>query len=220
MTNKKLHIILDPGHGYNGIGTSGKYSPVLDGSEFDLNHPYVYERRYREGNSNREIVKRLTQKLQNLGYIVHNTNLEEANMSLSTRVNRANKWCKEYGTQNCLFISVHSNAAGSGGWYNATGISVYVAGNASTKSKYLAQSFYDIAVENGYKGNRSTPKNHYWVANFYVIKNTVCPCMLTENLFYDNKDDLHRIMSEEGTNDIVDFHVKAIEKYYYKYFEL
>lgn len=217
---KRLHIILDPGHGLNGLGTSGKCSPKLDPKEWDLKHPFVYDGRYREGNSNREIVKRLTEKLEKLGYTVHNSNPENFNMSLTERVRRTNKLCKEYGSKNCLFISVHSNAAPSsnGGWTSATGTSVHIASKCSENSKWAAQVFYVNAVDAGLKGNRSRPQRGYWVNDFYVVRKTDCPAFLSENLFYNNKEDLRRLFDDNVIDTIVDVHVKTIEQYYNKYF--
>lgn len=212
---KKIHIILDPGHGYNGLNTSGKCSPILDPNEFKLQHPFVYEKRYREGNSNRDIVRKLTIKLKELGYDVHNVNPEDDNKTLKTRVARANEICKKYGSKNCLFISVHSNAAPSknSGWTSATGFSVYVAKQCSENSRQVARDIYKIACSRGFKGNRSTPPKGFWEENFYVIKNTLCPAILTENLFYNNKEDLHKLMDMSVISQIVDYHVDAIENY-------
>lgn len=212
---KDLHIILDPGHGLNGLGTSGKCSPVLDSKEWSLQHPYVYEKRYREGNSNRDIVRKLTVKLEALGYTVHNTNPEDREMGLPVRVMRANKVCSKYGAKNCLFISVHSNAAPAkdGGWTTATGFSVYVAKQCSENSRRCAQYIYDLACKRGFKGNRSKPSKGYWEANFYVIKNTACPAILTENLFYNNKEDLHRLMDVNEIEKIVQYHLDTITYY-------
>lgn len=210
-----IHIILDNGHGYNGIGTSGKCSPILNADEFDLNHPYVYLGRYREGNSNREIVRRLSEKIKSTLHDVevHIICPEDANITLGERVRRINKICDKFGVKNCLMISVHSNAAGGSTWANATGMTVHIARNASMRSKDLAHQIYDAAEATGYRGNRSVPRERYWVNDFYIIRNTKCPCVLTENLFYTNKEDLKRLMSERGTNDIVNYHLAGIAKY-------
>lgn len=210
----RKHIILDPGHGKNGLNTSGKCSPILDANEWDLSHPYVYQKRYREGNSNRDIVWLLTIELNKLGYTVHNTNPEDREMGLATRVKRANEICKKYGTDNCLFISVHSNAAPTSNgnqWSTATGFSVYVAKQCSETSRRMASKCYELACAAGYKGNRARPAKGYWEANFYVIKNTLCPAILTENLFYNTKSDLHLLMDDKVIRDIVKYHVDTIQ---------
>ena len=52
-----------------------------------------------------------------------------------------------------------------------------------------------------------------WESNFYIIKNTKCPAVLTENFFYDNVDDVKYILSDEGKEKIVNTHVDALIKY-------
>jgi N-acetylmuramoyl-L-alanine amidase len=51
-----------------------------------------------------------------------------------------------------------------------------------------------------------------WESNFTVLKKTVCPAILTENLFMTNKDDVRFLMSKEGFDAIVNLHLKAIKK--------
>lgn len=66
----------------------------------------------------------------------------------------------------------------------------------------------------GLRGNRSIPKEHYWQANFYVVKNTACPAVLTENLFQDNHDDVDFLASPEGKAKIVELHRTCIAKHF------
>lgn len=53
-----------------------------------------------------------------------------------------------------------------------------------------------------------------WEENFYVLKNTVMPAVLTENLFYDNLEDCEIMKSEEGLNALAKIHVEAIKEAY------
>jgi N-acetylmuramoyl-L-alanine amidase len=98
-------------------------------------------------------------------------------------------------------------------WRTARGFAVYVARQCSEASRQLAKSLCDTAIAMGLRGNRSIPKEHYWQANFYVIKNTRCPTVLTENLFQDNHEDLEFLMSAEGKAKIVELHLKCIKAY-------
>lgn len=50
-------------------------------------------------------------------------------------------------------------------------------------------------------------------AKFAVLSGTVCPAVLTENLFMDTKDDFMFLCSEKGRTIIADIHVRAILKY-------
>ena len=197
----KLHIILDPGHANYDIQV-GKHSPVLT-SEQGYDAETCYGGKFREGMFNRCIVQKLTAMLMKLGYEVHNTSPESTNVSLQTRVRRANEICRKYGTSNCLFLSIHANAAGNGSeWKNARGVSVHTCYGCSKKSEALARHILDRAVADGYRGNRS---NGFCKNNFYVVKHTLCPAVLVENLFYDNKEDLKILMSEEGRTAIAQY---------------
>ena len=209
MSKKNLQIILDNGHG---VDTKGKCSPKLSGEEFDLTHPFVKDGRFREYLFNRAVVNKLADLLASLNFKVTIIVSGSKDVPLRERVNRINSICKRHGAKNCMFISVHSNAA-CNEWSSARGTSVHIASNASMKSKALAKHIYNAATTLGFAGNRSVPKERYWVDNFYIIKNTACPCVLTENLFYTNKDDLKTLMSEDGIKKIVDYHIAGIVNY-------
>jgi len=47
-------------------------------------------------------------------------------------------------------------------------------------------------------------------SDFYILRHTSCPAILTENLFMDNQDDYNFLLSEEGRQAIVDLHVDGI----------
>lgn len=191
-----MKILIDNGHSKR---TAGKCSP---------------DRSFFEWRFNREIAIPLVERLKELGYDAERIVTEDDyDVTLTERCNRVNKWCKKLGTKNVIFISIHANAAGHGDWKNARGFSVYVAKQCSDASKKLAQSLYAEADKRGFRGNRSVPKERYWQANFTVIAKTLCPAVLTENLFYDNKEDLAILKSEEGKKKIVDLHVEGIVNY-------
>lgn len=200
-----MHIILDCGHGMNDT-TKGKYSPMLDSSEFNLRDLTVYQNRFREGNFNRLIGQRLERMLKDAGFEVHIVNDSYKDNSLKDRVNKANQIATKYGKDNCIYISIHSNAAGNGiNWNNATGVSVHCCRKSSEKSKRLAQLIYKHVLDKGYNGNRSIPKDHIWYNDFFVLKNTTMPAVLVENLFYDNKSDLKKLMSDEHRDVILSY---------------
>ena len=50
-------------------------------------------------------------------------------------------------------------------------------------------------------------------SNFYVLKNTNCPAVLTENFFMDSKKDLEYLNSDLGFYQIVKTHVDGIMNY-------
>ena len=204
----KYVILLDNGHAKS---TAGKRSPKLsDGSQF-----FEYE-------FNRDVVNRIAKKLDVLGIKYHILVPElEQDIPLTTRANRANEYCKKYGTNNCLFISVHSNAYGNGKtWTDAGKWSVWTTVGV-TKSDAVAKTFYETAEEmlkpygfacrNGaVQGNGNSGPDYE--SNFTVLYKTWCPAVLTENLFYTNKKECEWLMTNEGRQVIADIHVEAIKR--------
>ena len=195
---KKLVVILDNGHGES---TKGKCSP---------------DKRLLEWEWTREIACRLHNLLIDNGIEAHLLVPEDKDISLSERVKREKKITKEAkktGKETCL-ISIHINAAGGDGkWKTATGWSVWIAQEASEKSKKLAQLLYEQAEVFSLQGNRCVPSTKYWTANFSITTNSSCPAVLTENLFQDNKEEVDFLLSEEGKQIIIDLHYNAIKKY-------
>lgn len=189
-------ILVDNGHGQE---TPGKCSP---------------DKSLLEWKYTREIAKRVVDKLIELGYDAEQVVTEDKDISLRERCKRINAYCFKLGSQNCLSISIHCNAAGTDGkWHNASGWQVYISQNASNNSKKLAQLLYTQAEKYGLKGNRSVPKEKYWVQSLAMCRDTKCPSVLTENMFQDNKEDVKLLLSEEGKQKIVDIHVNGIINY-------
>lgn len=189
-------ILIDNGHGYN---TPGKCSP--DG-------------KFKEWKKNRELARDIVMELKDDGYDARLIVTEENDISLSERVQRVNYICRKEGTSNVILVSIHSNAAGADGkWHSARGFSAHVSLNASDKSKRLAKFLWQRAIEYGLKGNRNVPKEMFIAQNLYILRHTVCPAVLTENLFYDNQEDLDMLQSQQGHDKIVLAHLRAIRDY-------
>lgn len=204
-------IILDYGHGKN---CPGKCSP---------------DKTFYEWLFNRECGKEIAKRLRSLGYTVIETwtddheplsdpnkvcTKKELDAALNWRARRVNQICAQYGTRNCVSVSIHSNAAGGDGkWHNATGFCVMVGRKASENSKRLARLIYDEADKRGLRGNRSVPPQHYWVQGLAMCDNTKCPAVLVEALFYDNRDDLATLKSAEGREKIITSVVNGITQY-------
>ena len=195
---KNLVVIIDNGHGKN---TPGKCAP--DKSLF-------------EWQWTREIASMLCMRLYGINTIQTVILVpEEHDVSLKERVRRVNTIVHDakIAGKEVLLISIHINAAGHGTWKTANGWSVWVANNASDKSKQFAHIAYNEALSLGLKGNRVVPKEQYWSSNFYILKNTLCPAVLTENMFMDNQEDVEFLKSEKGKQTIVQLHYNAILKY-------
>lgn len=192
-------ILLDNGHAKS---TPGKRSPDSSFFEYEFN---------------RDIVKRIAKKLDLLGIKYHILVPEvDQDIALSTRAARANNYARQYGASNCLLVSVHANAAGMGEWKNARGWCVFTTRGLTNSDKY-ATIFWEEA-------NKLIPSlgstmradwsdgDPDWEKNFTVIWKTICPSLLTENLFYDNKQDLEILKSEKGRDTIAQIHVNAIKR--------
>ncbi len=141
---------------------------------------------------------------------------QEQSRELSYRKDFVNSICKKFGKDKCIYVSIHVDAAGNGSkWMEARGFSVRVSPKASEESRKLARCLYGSAQNEGpdVTGNRAVPKEKYWVQNLYILNETVCPAVLTENLFQDNVKDVGFLMSEKGYNAIVNLHVNGIVEY-------
>ncbi len=189
--------------------------------------------KFRECLYSREIVKMIKSNLEQKGIKVFvdyedlspnaamkgSTAKQEQSRELTWRVNYVNNICTKYGTNNCVYVSVHVNAAGADGqWKNARGWSVYTS-PGKTKSDILATYLYNEAKDilppdsKHYVRSEWSDGDPDYEANFYVLTKTRCPAVLTENLFQDNKDDVAFLTSDEGKEKIVDIHVNGILKY-------
>lgn len=188
-------ILIDNGHGSD---TAGKRSP--DG-------------RLREYAYAREIAKRLEQALKVQGIECMRITPEENDVSLSERCRRVNDVCREHGTSNVVLVSIHCNAAGNGTWMNARGWEAWTSvGN--TKADMLATLLYNAAEAAGFKLRKDEADGDAdKEGHLYILKHTLCPAVLTENLFQDNKDDVRFLLSEEGKQAIVNLHVNGIINY-------
>ena len=77
----------------------------------------------------------------------------------------------------------------------------------------LADCLFDSAKVHGLKMRQPMPTQKYWPQSLYVLNNTKCPAILTENLFQDNADDVSFLLSDEGKHVIERLHVEGIINY-------
>lgn len=197
-------VLLDNGHAST---TPGKRSPRFpDGSRF-------YEYRF-----NREIVKRIAKQLDELGIKYHILVPEVDNdIPLTTRASRANSYAATYGKDKCFLVSVHANAFGNGeSWNNARGWSIYTT-KGKTKSDDYATIFFEEASKILPYYDMTLRKDMSdgdpdFEENFTILYKTVMPAVLTENLFFTNKQDVDFLMSDEGKDVIAKIHVNAIKR--------
>ena len=189
--------LLDPGHGGIIDGkyqTAGKRSPVWPDS-----------RQLFEGEFNRSIIELLIPMLYlaKIDYI--NLVPTKKDISLGTRTRKANKIYKK--DRRAIYLSVHGNAGGG------TGYEIWTS-KGQTRSDLIATIFYN-EMEKVFPNMKYRPDNSDGdvdkEANYYVLKNTNMPAVLTENFFMDTLNpDCELMMSKEGRIKIARAHYNAI----------
>ena len=204
VPDSPMKILIDNGHG---IQTKGKRSP--DGKFLE----YAYTR---------EIARQVVTELKNKGYDAELLVPEEDDIPLSERVRRVNEICLTYepscpaptGHPDVILISLHLNAAGDGTkWMNATGWSCYTC-KGQTESDRLADCLYKAAEQilknQVIRTDYARDGDPDWEENFYILRHSLCPAVLVEQFFMDNKKDLAYLISDEGKRNIIDVIVGGV----------
>nr|DAQ41433.1 MAG TPA: Cell wall hydrolase autolysin [Caudoviricetes sp.] len=189
---QRIMPLLDNGHGVN---CAGKRSPIwADGSQLF------------EWEFNRDIVRRIAAKLDDLAIRYEILTPETNDVSLQERCRRANLYQQMYN--NCVLFSIHGNAGGGTGWecYTSKG---------TTKADEIATLLYSEAEKEftGWKTRKDyIDGDADKEANFYILRHTICPAVLTENFFMDNEKDCKLMLSESGRERIAKIHINVIKK--------
>lgn len=216
-------VILGTAHGVNVLG---KRSP---------------DKRLEEYAYSRKVVQELKRQLEADGYtvlvdIASDYVPPKQEHELKLRCDIVNALCKKYGKENCIYVSIHVNAAGGDGkWHMAGGWSAYTT-VGKTKADDLAECLYEAARQrlwayeesmnvcqaNGvsydkkqrpFRTDKISDGDSDLEKNYYVLAHTACPAVLTENLFMDNETDVDFMLDPQGFNAIVNLHRDGIEKY-------
>ena len=178
------------------------------------------DKKFYEYQYSREMCKSIKTILQDMGYTafidIEDDDLDvNQSKELCLRCKTVNDLHKIY--KNCIYISIHVNASSNDGkWHNATGWEIYTSKGATEADK-LATCIYDSAKSN-FKNSKKLRTDFSdgdadKEAEFYVLKHTTCPAVLTENFFQDNKDDIEYLKSDIGFHQITRLHVEGILKY-------
>ena len=193
-----MKILIDNGHGRE---TAGKRSP--DG-------------RLLEWSYTREIARRVVAELQAQHYYASLLVPEEEDIPLDERCRRVNRVCSELGRRNVCLVSIHVNAAGRGDkWMNASGWCCYTS-RGQTLSDDLATRLCEAAkvwLPRHRLRTDYSDGDPDFEAGFYILNHTMCPAVLTENLFQDSKADCDFLLSAEGKEAIKQLHVEGIISY-------
>lgn len=204
QTESKYLWILDNGHGgmIDGVyQTPGKRSPVWpDGTQLF------------EGEFNRAIVNRLMKKCEDNGIDAVNLVDTPKDISLTERVNTANKLAKS-SQKPCIYVSIHADAFSD---ESANGWSVYTS-PGTTKSDSIATILFEKAAREFtgeyMRSDKYSDGDVDKEAKFTVLMNTSMPAILSENFFMTNSDNCHKyLLSEEGRDRIAKIHFQMMQQ--------
>jgi N-acetylmuramoyl-L-alanine amidase len=205
---KESHYLwlFDNGHGGIIDGeyqTAGKRSPKWnDGTQLF------------EGEFNRSIVNRLVKLCKENNIECVNLVDTQKEVSLRKRTDAANDIYREQlqaDGKTCIYISIHANGFNK---ESAHGWGVYTS-IGETKSDKIAQILFNKAkVEFPDHKMRRDTRDHDddKEANFWVLRKTVMPAILSENFFMTNRKECKLLLSEEGRNRIAKIHFQMIQE--------
>lgn len=193
-----MRILIDNGHG---LDTPGKRSPVWPTIGQLIEWQYT-----------RDLATRLENRLRTEGIPFHRIVPEHRDIPLWERSLRVNRLARQYGPSECLLVSLHVNASPQG---NARGWEVHTSPGTTESDIYAsifweeaARRFKDISPLRGDFADAQPDRD----SNFALLRDTLCPAILTENLFMDHPDDCRFLLTEQGRETMVDIHFSAIQR--------
>lgn len=183
-------IAISDGHE---LTTPGKRTPPI---------PELGGRVIKENEFNKAVAIMLEKELLRCGFNVINVSSTD-NDSLADRVNRAN------AARADIFVAIHYNAFdGKFDAYDPEGLSVHIY-PGSVQGRKLAENVLKYLKEGTPQKNRGIVEN-----DFYVLRNTKMPAILTENGFMDNKREALLMIDENFQKEVAIEHAKGICDYF------
>lgn len=165
MPNKKFTVCIDPGHG----------PLTLNGSPDGI---------YLEREFAWDMGQRLKRSLEEQGIATVLTRTEDVKPSLTDRAYVSNKAGAD------LFVSIHSNAYGSGGWTDPNGLVIYTSlpgenAGRNKAAKAILQRMREAMVNLHGSGLAHN--------GYTVLVETTAPAVLIEYGFHTNQDDVQHL---------------------------
>lgn len=186
-------VVLDPGHG---VETAGKRSP--DGTYYE--HEFALD-----------MAKRIKHILPGYGVEVVLTRTNEKDVSLQERVKISNAAAPD------LFVSLHSNAAGSGvAWMTARGYGIYTSAAGDDAGRNIAARAILARAKEAGLTLWGGGLHHDWAderKDIYVLWHTAAPAVLIEHLFHDNLDDVALLKDDAFRSKLAEIDCKGILDY-------
>lgn len=198
-------VYLDDGHG---METAGKRTPAI---------PELGNRVIRENEFNRVVIENIKTHLERSGIVVVKSAPTDKDHPLAERVRTINTHYRErqskLGLKNvqAIVCSVHYNAYDGkfdGEDKDPSGVSVFYH-TGSTKGKELATKIYNHLI-----GGTTQKKRGIKDSDFYIVKNTFPPAILSENGFMDNKREALLMIDEDFIQEVSLEHAKGICEYF------
>ena len=178
-------VCLDPGHGPDTVNGSP------DGS-------------YKEKEFAWDMYTRISPLLEAHGVHTICTRTEDTNPSLTERANVSNK-----ANATC-YVSLHSNAAGNDGWYNASGLEIYTSQGPMTAQRNILASDLVNAFHAAGVSLRSSPIKHQM---YTVLAKTDAPACLIEYGFHTSKEDVEKLKDSDYRDKLAEATAKGICTY-------
>lgn len=195
LTNSRTLVLLDAGHG---IDTPGKRSPVWkDGTQLF------------EWEFNRAIVAIISRYLTASNISNIKLVISDVDVSLKARSSQINELYEKYkDTYFVYLLSIHGNAANSPG---AHGIEAFTTEGITVCDK-IADMYLKELEALGWKMRYNNKTKLNKDLNFYILRKTKCPSILTESGFYTNEEECKKMMDRYWRNQIALAHIRAAVK--------
>lgn len=181
----KYTVCLDPGHGPGNVNGSP------DGT-------------YKEWEFTWDMAQRIKPLLEAQGVGVVLTKKADNYPSLTERANISNK-----AKPDC-FVSIHTNAAGEGGWSSASGLEIYTSAGPMTAQRNVLASGLVNAFHAAGVTLRSEPIKHEM---YTVLAKTDAPACLIEYGFHTNKADVEYLKDTKYRDKLAEATAKGICTY-------
>ena len=178
-------VCLDPGHGPDTVNGSP------DGT-------------YKEKEFAWDMYTRISPLLEAHGVHTICTRTEDTNPSLTERANVSNK-----ANATC-YVSLHSNAAGNDGWYDASGLEIYTSQGPMTAQRNILASDLVNAFHAAGVSLRSSPIKHQM---YTVLAKTDAPACLIEYGFHTSKEDVEKLKDSDYRDKLAEATAKGICTY-------
>ncbi len=173
----ELTFLIDKGHGgmLNGVYLTAP-KKMYRHENGELAYEGVVNRQY--GNRAIELLNAHNMRVIDITPTV-------LDVDLDARVDIINTYCREYGKNNCLLLSLHMNAG------KGEGFEIWTSPGATRSDKYadLFMEFYQEAFPRHKLRKDVTDGDVDKESPFYILVNSKCPAILPEWLFFDNPKD-------------------------------